>query len=218
MSPTASECFSQVTLMMKEVALFGGTFDPIHFGHLRSAGYVVDQLDFNRLIFVPSASPPHKQNQHVTAAYHRLEMVRLAIRDDPRFACDDCEIQRPGPSYTIDTVRGFRERLGPVDRLAWIIGADSLAELAGWYRVGELVELCEIITVARPGWARPDLSELGGQLSDEQIERLTAGILNSPPADVSSTEIRRRVSAGEPIDAFTPGVVVDYIRREGLYR
>jgi len=205
------------TLMTEKVALFGGTFDPIHFGHLRSARHVVDHLGLDRVIFIPSANPPHKLNQPITDADLRLEMVRLAIQNESRFVCDDCEIHRSGPSYTIDTVTGFRDRLGPTVRLAWIIGADSLAELSSWYRVSDLVDLCEIITVARPGWQRPDLSPLRGLLSDAQIDRLVASVLDSPLTDISATEIRRRVAAGEPIDGLTPKPVADYIQRQSIY-
>jgi len=203
--------------MTEKTALFGGTFDPIHFGHLRSAAHVLDHLGFDRVIFIPSANPPHKRNQPITDADHRLEMVRLAICHEPRFACDDCEIHRGGPSYTIDTVTAIRDRLGPAVRLAWIIGADSLAELSSWYRVSELVDLCEIITVARPGWQRPDLGPLQGLLSDEQIDRLISSVLDSPLTDISATEIRRCLAAGESIDDLTPACVVEYIEQESIY-
>jgi nicotinate-nucleotide adenylyltransferase len=115
-------------------------------------------------------------------------------------------------------VTGFRDRLGADARLVWIIGADSLAELASWYRISDLVDSCEIVTVARPGWERPDLSGLKACLSDAQIDRLVDGVLDSPLMDISSTDMRRRVAAGESIDQLTPRSVVDYIEAQQLYR
>ncbi|MCH8878286.1 MAG: nicotinate (nicotinamide) nucleotide adenylyltransferase [Planctomycetes bacterium] len=140
------------------IALFGGTFDPIHCGHLIVARCVLERLSLDGVTFIPSANPPHKGGADLSDVAHRLAMVELAI-DEPRslvgaepgFACDDCEARRTGPSYTLDTVMHFRERLGPEATIHWIIGADSLAELESWHRVSELVEACNIVTVNRPG-------------------------------------------------------------------
>jgi nicotinate-nucleotide adenylyltransferase len=203
--------------MDSRIALFGGTFDPIHWGHLNSARSVLDLLDLDRLIFVPNNVSPYKRNHPVTPGAHRLEMIRLAIADEPRFELSDFEINRPGPSYTVDTVSHFREQFGESVELFWIVGADSLADLAGWYRLEKLLDLCEIVTVARPGWEQPDLSPLRGRLTDQQIQRLKDNCLVTPLTDVASTTIRQCVRANRSIDSLVPPPVAKYIARHGLY-
>jgi len=204
--------------MAELVALYGGSFNPIHNGHLISARSVAEQLGAGRVVFIPSAKPPHKLNMDLASAEDRLEMVRLAIAGEPLFDVSDCELRRTGPSYTFDTVTQFRESLGAATPLAWIIGADSLPELASWYRVPELVDLCRIVTAARPGWEQPDLSPLAARLSRDQIERLKADVLVTPRIDIAATDIRRRVCAGQSIRYLVPDAVRDFINARGLYR
>ncbi len=210
--------------MAERIALFGGSFDPVHFGHLIVARAIAERLDLDRVILLPSGSPPHKEADALADAEHRAEMVELAIAGEPVFGISDFDRSRSGPSYTIDTVRHFRDRFGPDARLYWIIGADSLAELSTWRRVGELVEACEIVTAARPALPRraPKEADAWGSLrdvlSDAQIVRLKQGELHTPLIDISSTEIRNRVTAGRSIRYFVPDAVADYINRHRLYR
>lgn len=204
--------------MSARIALYGGTFDPIHVGHLITARSVAEQLDVERVIFVPSASPPHKLEATITPAEHRLEMIRLAIDGEPGFDVSDCEIRRTGPSYTFDTIMNFRQTVGADATLYWIIGADSLAELASWHRVAELVRQCRIITASRPGFERPDLAPLGAQLTTDDLASIRDGILTTPRIDVAATEIRRRVREGLSIRFLVPEAVRDYVHGRCLYR
>lgn len=203
--------------MIPRVGLYGGTFDPIHAGHLIVARAVRERLSLGRLILIPSAQPPHKSLHRVTDASHRLAMTRLAVEGQPGLEVSDCEIRRTGPSYTIDTVGRFRQELGPEAEMVWLIGADSLRELAGWHRVDELVGACRIVVAARPGWESPDLSPLRARLRPEQIEQLIAGRLETPRIDISSTDIRSRVACGLSIRWLVPEAVERYIFEHRLY-
>jgi len=204
--------------MSEKVGLFGGTFNPIHFGHLITARSVLEQLALDWVVFIPSANPPHKSPAGLIDAEHRLEMVRLAVEGEPGFALEDCEIRRGGPSYTVETVAYFRERLGAQADVFWIIGADSLPELPSWYRIAELVEACRIVTASRPGWETPDLTPLRRCLNDRQIARLGEMILQTPRIDISATQIRARVRQGRSIRYLVPEAVREYILARGLYR
>ena len=200
------------------VALMGGTFDPIHFGHLISARCVHEALALDELVFIPSAHPPHKGHTPVSDVARRLAMVRLAIEGEAGLSCDDCETRRAGPSYTYDTVMEFRRRLGTRARICWIIGADSFAELESWYRIGDLVDACDIITVCRPGWDASGLPRLAATLNTEQIAKLERGVVQTPRIDISATDIRRRVSGNMPIRDLVPEAVCRYIEGHRLYR
>jgi len=198
------------------IGLFGGSFNPIHNGHLIVARAVGELLGLDRVVFIPSPNPPHKPGADLADAADRLEMVRRAIAGETGFDCSDLEIRRSGPSYTILTVQEF-SRLKPGRPLCWIIGADSLAELYSWYRLAELVELCRIVTAARPGFDQPNLAELSRMLPAERVRRLQDDILPTPRIDVSATEIRRRVAAGLSIRYLVPDPVLEYLRQRGLY-
>lgn len=199
-------------------ALFGGSFNPIHHGHLIVARAVAERLGVSRTVFVPSAQPPHKRGAGLASAADRLEMARLAVQGEAGFEVSDVEILRSGPSYTFLTVSDYRRALGADGPLFWIIGADTLPELHTWYRIRELVELCRIVTAARPGYEEPDLSSLAQVLSGEQVARLREGILSTPRIDISATGIRQRVREGRSIRYLVPDSVREYIQRGGLYR
>lgn len=203
--------------MAKGIALFGGTFDPIHHGHLIAARAVMEQLDYERVVFIPAPNPPHKVGHGLSDAADRLEMVALAIAGEPRLEVSDIEIRRAGLSYTILTVEAYRQAVGPEVPLAWIIGGDSLPELHTWYRVRELVDACRIVTAVRPGYEKPDLEPLRQVLSDEQVQRLSADVLTTPRIDISATDIRRRRRAGQSIRYLVPEAVAAYIEKRGLY-
>lgn len=204
--------------MGQRIALYGGCFDPIHHGHLIVARAVAERLDIGRVVLLPTADPPHKRAVSLTPAAHRAEMIRLAIRGEGLFELSDYDLTRPGPTYTLDTVRHFRTMLGAAAEMFWIIGADSLAELPTWHRVAELVDACRIVTACRPGWEAPDLSGLRKLLSGPQLARLTADIVETPRIDISATDIRRRVAAGWSIRYLVPDAVAAYIAQHGLYR
>lgn len=202
----------------QRIGLYGGSFNPIHLGHLIVARAVAETLDLSRVIFLPSAAPPHKDRDGLLEAHHRAEMVKLAIAGESGFEFSDHDLTRDGPSYTFETVTHFKAGLSAGDELYWIIGADSLAELATWFRVGELVDACHVVTAARPGWEAPDLSPLASKLGASQIARLRKGILETPRIDISATDIRARVAAGRSIRDLVPESVRLYIELFGLYR
>ncbi len=198
------------------IVLFGGSFNPIHNGHLIVGRAAAELLSATRLIFIPSPNPPHKAGLPLADANDRLEMVRLAIAGEAIFDCSGIEIERSGPSYTVLTIEQARG-LYPGCELVWLIGADSLAELHAWHRVEELVDLCRIVTVVRPGFEKPDLSGLARVLRPEQLRRLVAYTLATPSIDISATEVRRRVAEGRSIRYLVPEPVGEYISRRGLY-
>jgi nicotinate-nucleotide adenylyltransferase len=206
--------------MKRRVGLFGGTFDPVHIGHLIVARAAVEHLELERMIWIPSAQPPHKPHGTVTGASERLEMVRLAIAEQAPFELSDCEIRRAGPSYTVQTVREFRANLGEAAELFWLIGADSLQELPSWYQVEQLLPLCRIVTAGRPGWAwDPGVRKLlAGRLGAEAVERLGADILPTPRIEISASQIRQRIGQGLSIRWLVPPAVEQYIQQRGLYR
>ena len=194
--------------MSGRIGLYGGSFNPIHCGHLIVVRAVAEQLDLGRVIFLPSARPPHKADEALLDYRHRAEMVKLAIADEPRFEFSDFDLARKGLSYTIDTVAHFRRLLGPDAALHWIIGADSLAELTTWSRVSSLVDACRIVTAVRAGWEQIAWDELRETLSAAQVANLQSSVLETPVVEVSSTDIRYLV----------PDCVRSYIGRHALYR
>jgi len=203
---------------VQRVGLFGGSFNPVHFGHLISARSVAEQLGLSQVVLIPAASPPHKQPAGLISAEHRLEMTRLAVRGDPLFTVSDVELRRAGPSYTFDTVTSLQQALGEAVKLSWIIGADSLAELPTWYRIHDLIARVDIVTVMRPGpWAEP-AAILQANFGAAETARLLGSRLSTPNIEISATDIRERVARGASIRYLTPAPVIAYIDEHGLYR
>jgi nicotinate-nucleotide adenylyltransferase len=198
--------------------ILGGSFDPIHNGHLHVARECRTRLALDRVLFVPARVPPHKQSVLLTAARHRLEMVKLATRDTSGFEVSDAELTRTGPSYTVDTVSAELARLGEGAEIFFLMGADQAFELHLWHNVRKLAQLCTLVPVTRPGFALERLDALAADLPAEMVKELKSAATEIPPADVSSTEIRRRVRAGENISELVPAAVEEYIRAHNLYR
>lgn len=203
---------------MTRALLFGGSFDPIHHGHLIVARFVAEQLGVVRVVLIPGAAPPHKLDRQLTVGAERLAACRLAVADEPLFEVCDWELTQPGPNYTLNTVNHFRAALGPGVELCWLLGMDSLLELHTWYRATELVELCTFVTAVRPGCVPPDAAQLARHFSPAQAARLVTHIVASPCLDIASTEIRARVRAGRSIRYLVPGPVRKFIDERGLYR
>lgn len=202
--------------MTLRLGLFGGSFNPVHFGHLIASRAVAEALGLDRVVLIPSANPPHKNGENLASAADRLEMVRLAVAGDRLFEVSDIELLRSGPSYTVDTVAAFGAERPGAD-LCWIIGADSLPELATWSRVQRLVSMVRMVVAARPGWRTPDLGALRGVVGDEAVERLVASRLETPEIGISASDIRSRVAAGQSVRYLVPESVVAYIASRGLY-
>lgn len=191
----------------------GGTFDPIHYGHLLAAEEARFRFGMNQVIFVPCGIPPHKKPYAVTPAEHRYAMTVLATASNPQFVVSRIELDRPGPSYAIDTIRAFRQMFGEGTELFFITGVDAVLEILTWKENGELIKICRFIAVTRPGY---DIRQLHDRLPPDYLERIIP--LTIPGIDVSSTMIRERVRKGEPIRYLTPDPVCDYIAKHGLYR
>ena len=199
----------------RKIGILGGTFNPIHIGHLIIAQDAMVQLGLDRVKFIPTATPPHKRYEGNATAAQRLAMVRLAVRGNPQFEVDDIEIRRGGASYTVDTLAELRRR-NPRAALYFIIGADSLRELHRWREVGRLVRLCAFVTVARPGFvARPVVDP---RLDAAERRRLRQHALRGHACEIASRDIRDRVAGGEPIRYLVPDAVLHYIERHQLYR
>ena len=203
---------------MASVLLFGGSFDPVHFGHLIVSRFVAETLGIKRVVLIPAPKPPHKQGHRLAPSVDRLAMCRLAVSGDHQFEVSNWEIEQSGLSYTLNTVNHFRAVLPSETHLYWLIGKDSLVELGSWYHVGELVDSCTLVTAARPGYENPDLSGLSGPLTSSQIEKLRRHIIISPLIDISATDVRTRVNSGHGIRYLVPDSVAAYISERGLYR
>ena len=199
----------------KRVGILGGTFDPIHVGHLMTAEAVRDEYHLDKVIFIPAAVPPHKQNQDVTEAMHRYVMTVLATCSNPNFEVSDIEMNRPRPSYTIDTIRELLERFGEDTEFYFITGADAIQEIHTWDRIEELLEMCHFIGASRQG-CLPDVNQIKasfGELGKRKIHRL-----ETPELEISSTDIRNRIKKGYSIKYIVPTAVEQYIYKQGLYR
>lgn len=196
--------------------LFGGSFDPIHNGHLGVGRAVAEQLAGERLIFVPARRSPHK-TETPTAGHHRLAMIECAIAGCELFSVSDCELKRSEPSYTLDTILHFRRELGAAVELFWLIGADQLAMFAKWYKVTELLALCRVSVMHRAGYPAPDFERFRGVFSPAQIAALRRDVVETPLIDISSTDIRRRLGQGDACADALPEPVMHYIQVHHLY-
>ena len=199
----------------RRLGLLGGTFDPPHFGHLVAAQEAFVALGLERVLFLPAGRPPHKQGVSVSAVEHRVEMTRLAIAGDPRFALSLADVERPGTSYTVELLAALRRQLGPAPELYFVVGMDSLLELPTWRDPAGVLRLARLVAVHRPGYRPPDLSTLEAQVPGAR-ERVT--LLAAPGIDVSSTELRARAAAGRPIRYLVPDAVAAYVAEHRLYR
>jgi nicotinate-nucleotide adenylyltransferase len=202
--------------MSQTIGIFGGTFNPIHIGHVTVCRAAIAALAMDRLILVPSACPPHKTAPDLACGEDRLAMCRLALADAPAVEVSDSELRRPGPSYTIETVESFR-RQWPEAALLLVIGADMLRDFHLWRHFAEVARLTRIITLPRPSVEIGPLAELRQALGDQAVERILADVQQTPLVDVSSTEIRQRLSQGRPIDDLVPATVARYIVEHSLY-
>ena len=205
--------------MTERIVLFGGTFDPVHNGHLIAARAVAEQRGYSRITLVPSARGPHK-SPAVASDADRLEMLNLAVDGDDLFEVSQAELRREAPSYTFDTLREIRQACADDSEIDLVIGADMLADLPNWYRADDVVQLARFVIAVRPPW-HEKIDAVSGLLVERFGKRiagdLISGICTTPLIDISSSEIRERLSAGLPIRYMVPDAVEEHIISRGLY-
>lgn len=196
------------------VGVLGGTFDPVHLGHLAIAEEVRIKLDLDRVIFIPAGQPRLRADEYLTPAIDRLRMVELATGDNPRFQVCDIEIQRSGPTYTVDTLVELGQRLDPDTSLYFIVGADILGHFHRWKDPEKVLEACHLVVVSRAGHQDDDWPEWfqGADSAKDKVAQLEI-----PMVDISGTEIRRRASLGESVRHLVPDLVAEYIQDRKLY-
>lgn len=209
---------------MKPIGVFGGTFDPIHYGHLRTAFEMLQALEFAEVRFIPCGDPPHRGNTFADARL-RFRLVDVAIRGQQGFVSDDRELRRDGPSYSIDTLTDLRTEF-PRRSLGLILGMDAFLGLPKWHRWTEILNLAHIVVAHRPGWRAPDIGALGeliaahGTHRVEDLHRATHGRIHIHAVtqlEIASTEIRELVAAGRDPRFLMPDAVRDVIEETGIY-
>jgi nicotinate-nucleotide adenylyltransferase len=198
------------------LGLLGGTFDPVHLGHLLLAECCREQLRLDRVLFLPAAVPPHKRDRQLTPAAQRIEMLELAVAGHQQFAISRREIDRGGVSYTVDTLRQFREE-DPEGELFLLMGADMLHDLPHWRAAETVCRLAVVAVVRRAGTGELDFTALAAVASPQRIELFRRHQVEMPAIGLSSTEIRRRAAAGQSIRYQTPRAVEKYIEAQALY-
>ena len=189
---------------MARIGILGGTFNPIHLGHLAIAQWAYEKLKLDKVIFVPSYFPPHKSSRGVVEAKHRLEMVRLATEDNPYFEVSDFEILKKGKSYSVDTMRHFKTEFPRRTQFYFIIGEDALKTLSSWKNITELVKLTTFVVMNRPGFERKQ-------------SKIPVRFLTMLGMDISSSYIRKCLESAKSVKYFLPEQVLMYIRRHQLY-
>ncbi len=206
----------RASAIIMKIGILGGSFNPIHLGHLIIAQDALEAFGLDRILFMPCASPPHKTAAEMVSAEHRREMVEAAVADHAPFDVSAVEIERGGVSYSIDTVRQLQAD-DPDPEWNLIIGGDSLAEFHLWRDVEELLQLCAVLTIVRPGFERDQIAASLG-LEPDWTKKLLAHVATGHSVKISSSDVRSRIRGGLPIRYLVPDTVSAYIDAHGLYR
>lgn len=202
---------------MRKIGILGGSFNPIHMGHLVLAETAREALGLERVVLVPAKLPPHKNAFALAEGKDRLKMVRLAVAGNPALEASDIELRRPGVSYTVDTLRALRERYGGEAEIYFLLGMDTVSELPTWREIGDLAKLCRFVPLSRPGVPPADESVLARAVGRDEAHAVLERAIAMPLMEISSSDIRRRIAGGRTIRYLVPDPVADYIRRRGLY-
>lgn len=199
---------------MLRIGVLGGTFDPIHYGHLAAAEEARVKLNLGKVLFAVAGLPPHKLDEEVTPVESRVAMVRLGIASNPHFEISLVDVDRPGPSYTVDTISILQEQWGQNAEFFFVMGLDSLVEVPTWHQPQRLIQLCHLVAVARPGF-EVDMSQL-----EDGVPGISSRmeIISMPEVDISSSDLQLRVREGLPIRYQVPEEVERYIREHQLYQ
>jgi nicotinate-nucleotide adenylyltransferase len=201
----------------EKTVLFGGTFDPVHLGHTAVAAAAGEHIGAEKVIFVPAKRSPLKPFGPQACDEDRLAMIKLAIEGNKSFETSDYELKKSGPSYTLETVIYFQQQLSSETSIYWLAGADTLEELPGWYGVTELIDRCNLSIMHRAGCEPPDFSKYEGIWGIERVRKMQQNVVETPLIDISSTEIRRRLSLGLDVSGMVCPKVLQYIREHELY-
>ncbi|MCD4831872.1 MAG: nicotinate (nicotinamide) nucleotide adenylyltransferase [Anaerohalosphaeraceae bacterium] len=204
--------------MSKKTVLFGGSFDPVHLGHIKVAAEAIKKLSSEKIFLIPAKRSPFKNVRPVASTENRLDMLKLAVAGNENFEVSDCEFHRTQPSYTIDTVKYFREKMGQEALLYWLIGADMAESLSQWYEISELMDLCRIVVMRRGGFEKPEFHGLKKKISEDKFEQLLADMIETPEIDISSSLIRNKIATGESWSEYLCPEVTDYIVQNKLYK
>jgi len=199
----------------RRIGLMGGTFDPVHYGHLVAAEEARYQFNLEKVIFIPASKPPHKTIRDITTPGQRLRMTELAVNSNPNFTVSEIEINRQGLSYTIDTVMAMKEA-NPDWEIYFITGADAVLEILTWKKIKELLEECFFVGATRPGFHLDTVSDTLGLLTKESLAKIKT--IEIPSLAISSTDIRQRVREGRPIKYLLPDEVEKFIYQNKLYQ
>ena len=191
------------------IGIMGGTFNPIHYGHLVSASEVCNKFKLDKVIFIPSALNPLKNTSNLAEAHHRLKMIKLAIAGNPLFDASDIEIKRGGASYTIDTIKAFAKKYGKDVNLYFIIGADAFLEINSWASPDALLKMCKFIVTTRPGY---------NIKKAKRVFKKCTETMDITYLEISSSDIRKRIKSGVPIKYLLPKSVENYIQKHKLYK
>jgi nicotinate-nucleotide adenylyltransferase len=196
------------------IGVLGGTFDPVHNGHLILADVAGEQLNLTEILFIPAGQPWLKTERIITPAQHRLQMLRLALDDSPQFRISEMEIERPGPTYTIDTINALKNSLNADDELFFILGQDNLMQIPQWHDASDLIKLCYLAAAPRPGVKKPDLKALEVEIPGIKLRVM---LMKEPKVDINATDIRERVAKGLSVRHLVPEPVNRYIKEQKLY-
>ena len=201
-------------MVLTRVGILGGTFDPVHRGHVEIARRAMEEAALERVIFIPAAQPRLKSGEPSATPQQRMEMLRLAVEDAPGFEVSGMELRRSGPTLTVETLREIREERGPDTELVFILGLDVLGRFDQWVEPGRVVELARLLAVSRPGYAGFDWPSFYARnpYADGRVD-----CIESTDIDISASELRRRLSNGQAVSGLLPKAVERYIRENGLY-
>jgi len=202
----------------RKIALFGGTFDPIHLGHTTVAASAAKQIGAEKTIFIPAKCSPLKKISPQASDNDRLQMITLAIADYKNFQASDYELRKSEPGFTLETVRYFQDEYGSEASIYWLAGADSSKDLANWYEIRQLIDQCNLCLMYRAGCKQPDFSGFENIWGSERVKKLQRNIIQTPLIDISSTQVRNRLAAGLDATDILPAAVADYILKHNLYK
>ena len=203
--------------MKRRIALFGGSFDPIHLGHTEVARAAAQHIKAERVVFIPAKCSPLKGHPPRANDNDRLKMIELAIGNDDVFAVSDCELRRPAPSYTLETVKQFQSEYGPDVCVHWLLGADSVDDLVYWYRIEELLDVCHLSVMVRGRYEAPTFDKYVPVWGIERVEKLRKNSVPTPEIDISSTEVREHLYRRMDVSEMLAPEVTGYIRQHHLY-